>query len=121
MKKFLLYIVLASYAVVMIKPIMPYISDVIGHALFYSQHMATMHFENGKYHVHTELLKNVKEQNSDKVPSPSKKQKIDNDHIKTVVKEAVMVQSLLNKSYSLTLTTDIYSGIYNSHYHPPRV
>ena len=73
MKKLLLYIVLCSYAIVMVKPALPYVQDVIGHILFYKQHMATVHFEDGKYHVHKEVAKNAKEENSNKNTFPEKK------------------------------------------------
>lgn len=34
---------------------MPILKDVVAHTFFKMQHMATVHYENGKYHVHTEM------------------------------------------------------------------
>ena len=73
MKKLLLYIVLISYAIVMVKPALPYVSDFIWHVLFYKQHLATVHFENGQYHVHKEVAKNAKDENSNQRSFPEKK------------------------------------------------
>ena len=34
---------------------MPIINDAIAHTFYKMEHLATVHFENGKYHVHAEL------------------------------------------------------------------
>lgn len=56
------------FALVMLKPVMPYISDTVAHVFWYSQHMATVHLENGKFHVHKETVeanqKNSTEKNN---------------------------------------------------------
>ena len=56
MNKILSYFLLCIYATIMIKPIMPTIVDVFAHVFNYSEHMATVHFENGKYHVHYDYI-----------------------------------------------------------------
>jgi hypothetical protein len=45
------------YAFALIRPIMPIVNDVIAHTFFKVEHLATVHFENGKYHVHMDLQK----------------------------------------------------------------
>ena len=55
MKKALLYLVLFSYTTIVLKPVFPTIADTVAHIFWYSAHMATVHVENGKYHVHYEL------------------------------------------------------------------
>ena len=40
---------------VVLKPVSPFIADTVEHILNYTKHMATVHYENGKYHLHTEL------------------------------------------------------------------
>ncbi len=47
------------FALVMLKPVMPYISDTVAHVFWYSQHMATVHYEDGKYHVHKEAVADI--------------------------------------------------------------
>ncbi len=66
MKKTAAYIFLFAYVVLLCKPITPIISDAFAHAFYYSQHMATVHYENGKMHVHQELIKKAGEENSSK-------------------------------------------------------
>lgn len=74
MKKLLLHIALISYAaVILFKPVLPYVNDFLGHVLFYTKHMATVHYEHGKYHVHFEAAKDVNEESSNTPGSTSSK------------------------------------------------
>lgn len=61
MKKQLAILLLFCYAVVLIRPAIPCISDFIAHTCWEAEHLATVHFENGKYHVHLEMQKTEKE------------------------------------------------------------
>ena len=121
MKKGLLYIVLFSYAIVIIKPALPYVSDFIGHALFYQQHLATVHFENGKYHLHKEVAKNIKEENSGKNSLPEKKKITTEEYTKGSSKDTSISISLLVIDYAAYLQQNIYSPYLPCNYQPPRV
>lgn len=121
MKKVLLHIILVSYAIAMFKPVFPYVEDFIGHVMFYKQHMATIHLENGKYHVHAEVVKNVKEVDSKKSPSSSKKQPTTNDHIVVVNKEAITFTASTVHTYSLPTCNDLLTGNLSDNYPPPRI
>lgn len=66
---------------VMLKPLSPYISDTVEHIFNYTQHMATIHYENGKYHVHKDLVNEAKKNNPAKENSTAKKENSANDHI----------------------------------------
>ena len=57
MKKVCIYILLFFYVAVQLKPLTAVVQDVLAHTFFKMQHMATVHYENGKYHLHTELEK----------------------------------------------------------------
>lgn len=48
---------MSVYAFALVRPILPVVKDVVAHTFFKMQHMATVHVENGKYHVHLELEK----------------------------------------------------------------
>jgi hypothetical protein len=122
MKKLLLSILLMCYTVVMFKPVLPYISDFIGHVFFYTQHMATVHYENGNYHVHYETAKDAKEEKSDKSPfSSSKKDNAGNEHIIAIVKQpAIFIAAVITK-YPPTSIAAIVNGAAKSNYPPPRV
>ena len=54
MKKALLYLLLFAYTTIICKPLLPALADGIAHVFWYSNHMATVHVENGHYHVHHE-------------------------------------------------------------------
>ncbi|MEO7265378.1 MAG: hypothetical protein ABIW38_10715 [Ferruginibacter sp.] len=81
MKKTAAYIFLFVYVVVLCKPITPIISDGIAHAFYYSQHMATVHYENGKMHLHQELIKKACEENSSKDQGLVKKSQATDEYI----------------------------------------
>lgn len=50
------------YSFALLKPVMPVVNDVVAHTFFKMQHMATVHYENGKHHLHVELLSGLDEQ-----------------------------------------------------------
>ena len=79
MKKLLLHIILFTYAIVMFKPAFPFLNDFVAHVLFYQQHMATVHLEEGKYHVHAEVNKELKNQSPQKNTDLQKKAFSQND------------------------------------------
>jgi hypothetical protein len=122
MKKLLLSILLMCYAVVMFKPVLPFISDFIGHVFFYTQHMATVHYENGNYHVHYETAKDVKEEKSDKLPSSSssKNDTTSTEHILSVCKQDNFFAAYSNIKYSSSIIPSLISGISKNNYPPPR-
>ena len=66
MKRALLYFVLFIYTTTMLKPVFPYLKDTIAHIFWYSEHMATVHFENGKFHIHKEVLEEAKKTANEK-------------------------------------------------------
>jgi hypothetical protein len=57
MKKITSKILLYIYAIGLLAPVSPIITDVLAHTFWRAQHMATVHCVNGKYHVHYELYK----------------------------------------------------------------
>ena len=121
MKKLLLYIVLFSYAIVMVKPALPYVQDFVGHILFYKQHMATVHFENGKYHLHKEVVKNIKEENSNKNNLPEKKKSSSTyEFLGNVNKSQQPVAALPVLVYALHPQQQFSSPYLAYNYPPPR-
>lgn len=55
MRKIVLHIILCLYFTALIKPVVPVVCDVVAHTFWKMQHLATVHYENGKYHLHVEL------------------------------------------------------------------
>ncbi|MCW3084508.1 MAG: hypothetical protein JWP12_1874 [Bacteroidetes bacterium] len=70
-KKVIVYTFLCIYSFALLKPVMPIVDDVIAHTFYKMQHLATVHFENGKYHVHTELANDANQQKGDTKGLPS--------------------------------------------------
>lgn len=119
MKKIILHIVLLSYTVVMLKPVLPYVSDFVNHVFFYTQHMATVHIENGKMHVHKEIVDNTKKEASQKELPSSKKENSANDHISFQEKELVTV-SILNRIFQIPVSASLQHNYLPGDYLPPR-
>jgi len=121
MKKLLLHIILFSYAIVIVKPAFPYLKDAVNHLLFFKQHMATVHLENGKYHVHAEVTKNAKEENSSKSVPIFKKENTSTDHIfcKANTNELIIFSNI--QKYIGVAGNNLSAGSLQYNYPPPRI
>ena len=122
MKKGLLYLVIFSYATIMLKPVLPFITDVIAHTFWYSHHMATVHFENGRYHVHTESMEAAKKEapinpinnnnTANTTPSP-------NEHMFAVVTYDFSVPPTVQHHF-LHLSTAVTTTVLTGDFPPPK-
>lgn len=54
-KKSAIFILLVFYIAVQLKPLTVFVKDAVAHTFFNARHIATVHFENGSYHIHKEL------------------------------------------------------------------
>ena len=63
--KFCTRLVMISYALLMLKPVMPILLDNMAHSLWAKQHYRLVHKHGGEEHVHLELQKIVKEDAQD--------------------------------------------------------
>jgi hypothetical protein len=104
----------------LLKPLLPVLSDTAAHIFLYSEHVATVHFENGKYHVHKEMneaaKKNLPEQNQQdqkKVISPD-------EYLVTIVPCDLPHSVIIKKQY-LSLSYFIKSHIAAGDTPPPKV
>ncbi len=68
LKKVLVYLMLTVYTFGLIKPVIPIINDVLAHTFFKNEHIATIHYENGKQHIHLELIKEATKSTSKQTP-----------------------------------------------------
>lgn len=57
---------------------MPTIANGFAHLLNYSEHMTTVHYENGNYHVHYEYIEAAKKNAREDSPYNNTLKKIDN-------------------------------------------
>ncbi len=84
MKKIAIYILLSFYVFAQLKPLAVVIEDVLAHAFWKMQHMATVHYENGHYHIHSELSDISEKENKNtqqKAPSSEKINETDSQNI----------------------------------------
>lgn len=103
----------------MLKPVLPYVSDLVNHVFFYTQHMATVHYENGKYHVHKEIVDNAKKEASQKEIPASKKENTTADH--TVLQQKETPTALLmNRIMQIPVSTSLQHNYLPGDYPPPR-
>lgn len=119
MKRIALYIILLSYTAVILKPVTPYITDAVAHIFYYTEHMATVHYEDGNFHVHIEVMDNAKKTESQKELPSSKKDNSTIDHIGLQQKELnspVYAKSIRRFPLSPSLLYNYLAG----EYPPPR-
>jgi hypothetical protein len=122
MKRLFLYIILTSYTALMLKPVLPYVKDGIEHIFFFAQHMATVHYENGNYHVHYETAKSTKEENSNN-PSPnssSRKGDSNSEQVLTVSLSHEVNISICIAEYHAAAVPALLHPIKDIYYPPPR-
>ncbi|MEO6541225.1 MAG: hypothetical protein ABIN74_09555 [Ferruginibacter sp.] len=119
MKRIALYIILFSYTTVMLKPVSPYISDAFSHIFYYSQHIATVHYENGKMHVHREVMDNAKKNESQKEIPVSKKENTANAHISIQQKGSSAILNL-QTSFQIPASSALLYNYLPGEYPPPR-
>ena len=120
MKKIALHILLFTYTSVLLQPLLPYIADATAHVLWYSHHMATVHYENGKYHVHNETIAMAKKTNTENNGTGDlKKQVNENDHLVYKITVAVSTFSML-QHHCLPRSISPQGGYPQCNYPPPK-
>lgn len=109
MKRFLSYSLLCIYATVMVHPVMPSLADAFSHILNYSEHIATVHVENGRQHVHYEYMEAAKKNSDENGAANNLAKKADNSN-----------EHIMNKvSPAIPLSGDVATQtIYFLHYSP---
>lgn len=118
MKKALLYLLIFSYSTMLLKPVLPAISDKIAHIFWYSEHMATVHYAHGQYHVHMEYTDAAKKGYPEKNNSAKEDESI-NIHLPFIHDYTFTVYpSVQNKfiSFSSSLADNDMSCLYQ----PPK-
>ncbi len=53
----LAWLLIFSYTLLLLNPVMPVLMDLMAHTFWEQQHMLTVHEVNGKFHVHQEVSK----------------------------------------------------------------
>ncbi|MBS1665233.1 MAG: hypothetical protein JST68_29580 [Bacteroidetes bacterium] len=56
MKNIITKLLLFLYVSLLLRPFSPFLADALAHTFWYARHMATVHYEHGKFHVHYEYV-----------------------------------------------------------------
>lgn len=122
MKKLFLHIILISYAALLFKPVLPFVNDFVGHVFFYAKHLATVHEENGRYHVHLEAAKNSSEENSKEanMPPSSKQDNTVTEHCFFIIKDESVFGKTAHLHYICRNNNAVCNGNIQKNYPPPR-
>ncbi len=118
MRKAILYLLLFAYTTIVCKPIFPSIADTVAHIFWYSEHMATVHVENGKYHVHLEYT-NAARKNYPEKDANLPKAGSDTDHLITAVTYHFSLPPVI-ETHFLTYTSPLSGNYLHSDFPPPR-
>jgi hypothetical protein len=108
-KRFAIYILLGFYVLSQLKPMAVVIEDVLAHTFWKAQHMATVHYENGHYHVHMALNDISKEEQhtpQQKAPSSQKTTENTPHHIAHIDINFQMNGSVIRAAISKTEKID---------------
>jgi len=119
MRDTLLYLLLFTYSASILKPAMPYLSDTIAHTFYHSEHIKTVHFENGKYHVHHELVKQTQRNTTNKNSDYIKKCSQPDEHL-TTTESTVAGNPSFSTNYSVLILHSLLPVCRNAVFSPPR-
>ena len=120
MKKGLFYLLLYSYSMVICKPILPFMTDTVAHIFCYSEHMATVHYEKGKYHMHYESLAAAKKVGTEKSPTANKTPKGSSEHVMIFSQFDFSIASFRNNGFCNSFVSIPHNWLSNS-YPPPKM
>lgn len=121
MKKIAIYLLLSFYVFAQLKPVVVIIEDTLAHTFWKMQHMATVHYENGHYHIHSELS-DISEKESkntqQKAPSSEKVNETDSQNIHELnfnfYPNSILIPVMFDR------TQDILSGFGRINSPPPQ-
>ncbi len=122
MKKIAIYILLVFYIAVQIRPLASVVQDALAHTFFKMQHLATIHYENGNYHLHADLKAvNDDESASNKTSQklPSQKNEKNTSELLTLLNFNFTINASLIPT-TITSVLDVSSGYIQSPYLPPK-
>ncbi len=95
MKRIILYLIGFSYLIIILKPVLPIVSDAVAHVFWKLEHISTVHSHDGDNHVHQEIMKTEAQDRSGKTTAPSRYEVSVNPHL------------IVKISYDFSLTPEI--------------
>ena len=119
MKKGILYLFLFTYSTVMLKPVLPFVTDFFAHILFFKDHMQTVHAHHGKFHAHTAVAEAAKNDQPEKTTNNFKKDNQGNDHL--ISGYAIMNNLKIPRIYFHSTSVPVATRNICFDYPPPRI
>ncbi len=119
MKMAITYLLLFTYSTIILKPLLPYATDIIAHVFWYKDHMATVHSHNGKFHVHKEVMEAARHNDSEKNSNILKKDNSASDHIVSMELNIISQKYFNKKYYSLPASHLIFTYL-SADFPPPK-
>ncbi len=102
------------------RPLVPLAADMIAHTFWYSQHMATVHFENGKYHVHYQYLNETQKSIPGKNPHSNKTETFNSDYTASAQDYYFPIRLVMN-NYLCKPSSSIPEVYPQRNYPPPKI
>ena len=111
-------LVMISYALLMLKPVMPILLDNMAHSLWAKQHYRVVHKHGGEEHVHFELQKIAKEDEQEKGQTRHESQTEISPHI-AVSAPAITVVNRFYPRHVYAAYACRYPVVYTTPDYPP--
>lgn len=99
------YYLLLLYTVAFLKPALPVIKDFLAHSFTLNNHIETIHYQNGKYHVHKEIVENIANDKQDRNTADSKYSEPVSIHIISDVIQHFRFQLITKHNYNYSIQT----------------
>ena len=113
------YLLLFSYLLMIIRPVLPVLADTFAHTFCQQRHILLVHEVNGKFHVHQEVVKASKQSEKEK-QGTVKIENTDNFYTGTALIFSYHYNALPERAY--TSYTCFYPlADTGPHYLPPKV
>lgn len=104
-----------------LKPLAVIVEDTLAHTFWRMQHLATVHFENGRYHVHAELG-DISEKDAKTSQEKTPSSETSNENIQTIheFNFDLQINSILIP-VALHQTQDVITGFTRISSPPPKI
>jgi hypothetical protein len=110
--------VLVCYILLMFKPVVPLLSDMIAHTFWEKQHLLLVHEVHGRFHIHQELANAGHQSDHEKSNESKAETEVYLNVAPTVLK--VFLSALIHGSYLSFLSNYPVSNHRDASYPPPK-
>lgn len=120
MNKAFAYWLLICYSVILLKPAMPCLRDIVAHTLWRYEHISSVHFENGKYHTHYESLGAAQKNNPGKASHSYNNETNSGEHFFAAEPYHFLPRPIIPSIVYPNFSVPILSSCLSCNYPPPK-